>query len=65
MSRKLFLEPREEVPLPLMRTHAEWCTWLLSRNSLSPQHRACLHTPSCVATEGATVHPVGSWEGRR
>ena len=64
VSRQLWREPRETVPLPKIVTHADWCRWLSSRGALSPRHRGCLHAGSCVATDGP-VHPVGSWEGRR
>ena len=62
--RRHRLELKNALPPPLISTHKEWCRWLASRGSLSPQHRRCLHEDWCVATDGA-VHPVGSWEGRR
>lgn len=65
MSRTLYMQPREAEPLPLMLTHAEWCSWLSAHNSLAASHRACLHAERCVAVDGYAVHPQGSWERHR
>lgn len=51
MSRRLFLAPNHEVrePLPVMRSHQEWCRWLKMCNSLAIDHRRCLFSETCMA----------------
>lgn len=63
VSKTLYLEPRDPIPLPLIVSHREWCLWLSARGSLKPEHRACVSADRCVAA-GGRVHAVGSWEGR-
>ena len=48
---RLYLDQRVgETPLPKMRTHAQWCTWLFGRGSLDVKHRRCMDATCCLAT---------------
>ena len=45
----------QEIDTRQYETHHEWCQFLANRGQLASQHRACRHTPYCVASSDRVV----------